>query len=1027
MSQNFVVKSLFVFFLCFSGIVSADDNLYFFVFKEGIAQENIRVKVGENEAITDEFGFANFSLPAGFYEVSYFEGDEIFAITDIDLFENLQSQIFLNLYRTGAQVDLDIPLAEYAQYFSVEEIQTLDGPKGRFQLTIRNSRDNSVVTGAKLFFRGYNLEAISNEEGIVDIEIAEGTYDISVIHPNYVLNIIKDITITREETTEVVVNLTESDFVLEDYVVTAPFVEGSLASTIAEMKDSDVVADTISSEQISKSGDSSAASALRRVTGVTIIDDKFVCIRGLCEQYVTVLANGMQIPSSDPTKRIIPLDIFPASVVDNLQIQKTYSSELPGTFAGGTVLIDTQGIPKEDNYISGSVGAILGSYTGKTAQYSPDNSVGVPDILLDLSDDFGVLTQGIPSLGVPGLTLEEKSQLNQTMVNYRSFGVEEKTIAPGSSISFDSGQRFKTSNGIEYGFTASVFFKAEEELIESRINREFQFDEEKSIAQTNENNYNFYEYNENFGGLLGFGFDPFDNLSFKYTFLNVDKSKDITQVGFEEDFLEDDERERTYLSFVEESLSVHQLAGEYQLGRDKGSLFDDVEISWGIQQGTATRLEPGTFEYEYQDGALDELEIDEKSLFILYSYLEDELDNNRIDIALPFELNGNDSYLNLGYFAYTKTRNLDNRRFKFEYDVTSGDTSPIDEVISEENVNNGTLEVLDAYKPDDFYTAEEDLSALYISSYLDFEVFDVSLGVRDESSTQSLLVGQEEDSYILETDDLLPAILFSYNFADDARVRIGYSETLSRPDFREFSPNRYKDTLTNNIVFGFPELKATNIQNYDLSYEWFPSFDEQYKISVFYKKFTNPIEKVRTKADEDIEVSYRNALEADNYGIEFGFRENLGNNFYLDSNIAWIDSSITLDEDSTDVFISDLTSNERPMQGQSPYVINVALGYDNFFTKRSAYILYNVFGERITELGILGDPDVYEAPYQSLDLVVKWRINDTYDEQRKKIAYGINFKATNLLDESVKYNQGNETIFEYKKGQTYNLQFSMGY
>ncbi len=1026
-------------FFCFPGVLLAAENLFIFVFKNGVPQPEIRVQAGDVEQLTNEFGVASFSLPAEEYEIGYYQGEELFALTEVNLLKSLQSQVFLNLRSKGADVVLDLPLAAYDQEFEYEEVKEQTGPKGTLRLAVRDSQDDSPVANVKLYFRGYAVEASSNEQGIAEVELSEGEYDISLVHPRYVMQVMRDVSVKADALHEEATALIQSDIVLDEYVVTAPFVEGSLASTISEVRDSDVLAEAISSEQFSKSGDSSASGALKRVTAITIVDGKFVFVRGLGERYSSVLLNGLNIPSPEPTKRVVPLDIFPTGVIQSMSIQKTYSSELPGTFGGGTVLINTKDIPEEDNYISGSISVDYSDSTGDTVQVSNDNDRPLPDLILDFSEDFGVLTREI-KLGdlvlAEGLTEEEKRELNLAMVRYRDYGLEDKKLEPGGSLSLSLGQSFKTSGGLRYGFAGSAFYKTKEGS--SAVEQdEYQFSESSdNVVHLEDNSFDVTKITEEYGGLISFAIDNQEGQKLKYTYLDITDKEDLTNFGVENELVEDRFSERTFLQYVERNLTAHQFNGEHYLGESQGEYFDDIKVSWGIESADATRLEPGTFEYEYKEESIGYV-IDAKKLFYLYSDLEDSVDNKRLDIELPFDFNNRTNYTRIGWFEYDKARNLDNRRFKIKYDNTL-DLSPVDEALSEENVENDTLDVLDSYKPDDFYTARQDIFAFYFNQLISpYEFLDLNFGFRAEKSTQTLKVGTEEDTTELLTDDKLPFLGITYRLDDEQQIRFGYSETISRPDFREFSPNRYKDPLTGNIIYGFDELRPTEITNWDLKYEWYPSFDEFLSFGVFVKDFTDPIETVRTINDVDIEISFRNAQSAQSLGVEAGFRKNLESyfpalkNYFVSSNFAWIDSEITLDkeapENENDQFIPFLTTESRPMQGQSPYVFNLKFGYDNFFTRRSAIFLYNVYGERISSLGINGNPDIYEQPFHRLDFVLKWGLNDTYDEQEKRIGYTLTFKVKNILDSEITEEQGGRTTSRIQPGREFNLSFSMKY
>ncbi|MDX1810654.1 MAG: Plug domain-containing protein, partial [Gammaproteobacteria bacterium] len=290
MIQFRVIKWALALILCLSWSVSyAQDNLYLFVFKNGEAQPGIKVVVGNTEQTTNEFGLANFDLPADEYEVGYYKNGELFALTEINLLENQQSQIFLTLTSEGEKVDLDLPLAAYRQDFEQQNIKQQTGPKGTLKLKLQDSKSGKPVVNAKLFFKGYAVEGKSGNDGIATIELSEGKYDISVIHPKFVMKVLKDVDVKANETQSQEVKLTKADIVLEEFVVTAPSVEGSLASTLTALKESSVIGEALSSEEFTKSGDASAADALKRVTGITIVDGKYVYVRGLGERYSVVM------------------------------------------------------------------------------------------------------------------------------------------------------------------------------------------------------------------------------------------------------------------------------------------------------------------------------------------------------------------------------------------------------------------------------------------------------------------------------------------------------------------------------------------------------------------------------------------------------------------------------------------------------------------------------------------------------------------------------------------------------------------
>ena len=1026
------------------GAVYASDDLYVFVFRDGLAQENISITVNGTERTTNEYGLANFSLPAGVYKVAYRRGDEQFALTDVYILDEQQSQIFLNLSSQEPEVDLDLPLSAYHQDFERADIKQQVGPKGTLKLRLTDSANNKPIAGAKLYFKGYAIEAQSDAEGFVTLELAAGSYDISVIHPEFVMSVMKDVKITADAVASKELGLVKADIVMDDYIVTAPAVEGSLASTFAALKESSVIGDALSSEEFTKSGDSNAADALKRVTGITIVGGKYVYVRGLGERYSVIMLNDLFIPSPEPTKRVVPLDIFPSSVIQSMNIQKTYSADLPGAFAGGDVLIKSKDIPEEDNYIKLSLSGTFNDSTGDQVNTNNDNREGLPADIIEKTSNFQELQLGYPSLGVPGYTQAELDAVNSAIVNYRRYNLQTTTLKPGGKIAFDLGQSFKTTGGLKYGLVGTIYTSTDADSKDA-TKYNTNYDIPSGVLTGGErSDYQQTTFNDKLGGLLSFALDNQNGHKIKYTYLSLLDKQDTTTFSKKDGGPAGpgiDDQERTYLEYIEKDITVHQLSGDHQLefSSIKSDIFDDLKITWDAEKAKATRHEPGTVEYYYEKTSDTTDFTLNKKIWYLYSDLDDNLDNFRVDVKIPYKHNKRDNYTALGFFYFSKKRTLDNRRLKAEHALGTDVFQDIDSVFTQATVDNGDLVLSTNYRPDDAYTANQDVNAFYINQLISLtQNLDLFAGVRQEVSSQQLIDTKSGVPYNpLDTSDALTSVSVNYSFNDDNKLRLGYANTLSRPDFREFSPNRYKDPVTEDIVFGYPGLDYTTINNLDLKYEWYLSYDEVLSVGLFMKDFTNPVETIVNQDTQSQSgtkiISFRNALGATSKGFELSFRKKLGflggplSNYFVASNYAYIDSNIRLDTNSNDAMIKELTTTDRPMQGQSPYVVNFNIGYDNLNTGRSAIFAYNEYGKRIVALGSYGAPDYYELPFEKLDFVMKWRLNDTYDEQVKKIGYSLGLKMENILDSKKEVRQGDVVYETYKPVRSINLSFSMKY
>jgi len=456
-----------------------------------------------------------------------------------------------------------------------------------------------------------------------------------------------------------------------------------------------------------------------------------------------------------------------------------------------------------------------------------------------------------------------------------------------------------------------------------------------------------------------------------------------------------------------------------------------------LKPAKANRNEPGSIEYKYDH--IYQAPTLNKKVWYYYGNLHDKITNCRVDFSIPFKFNKRDNDTSFGIFVYNKKRDLDNRRFKLQHDFANNGPileQPIDEIINGNHLDNLTF--TDNYRAADAYLATQDVNAFYLKQLLSVTTnLDIVASARHETSKQQLIDAESGNPYEpLNTNDWFPGVGLTYRMNDTMQWRLGYSNTITRPDFREFSPNRYKDPISGNIVFGYPELKPTYILNLDLKYEWYMKQDEMFSVAVFGKKFKDPIETVQSidvQSDaSNLIVSYRNAKSADSYGFEIDMRKRFGfidkslQNLLFASNVSYIQSLVNIKRDPNDQMLANLTTTDRQMMGQSPYVINLTLGYDSVDTGNSTLFLFNQIGERLVSLGTYGNDDKYEQPFAKLDFATKWNLNSTHDKN-SALAYDIKFKSTNLLDNRARITQAGNTVSTMKPGREFSISFSVQY
>ncbi len=968
-------------------------------------------------ALTDEDGYFYSKMQVGEYQIQLLAKEngipQAFVRKNILVEANRESQVIVSLKKDNSLAFIDTEAPENKNITQADTNKTI--ATGVVLLTLSSTEDKKKVAGATIYVKGQSTEAKTDKNGFAELKLPVGEQIISVIHQDFSAQTIKVTVIAKDDVTKFV-ELSPAAMELAEFVVLAPHIEGSVAASISEERNNDAVGNVLGAEQFSKSGDSSVASALKRVSGITIVGGKYVYVRGLGDRYSTVMLNGLHIPSPEPTKRVVPLDIFPTSVVESITIQKSYTGDIPASFGGGTVLIKTKDIPKsDDGYASLGLELLVNDSTGKSVITNSDNFVPLPGSALI------------------GGNLVSGNAVTNDVLNNRSLNHENATIQPGKKVEISAGKSYQLSDDFSLGATGTFFYKntSDSDHID---NKKYVYDlNSQEVALDVIVSTDIAKFNTEVGGMVNIGMDYFENNSIKYTFFTTEKTTDSTTLSSIDNTGALEDREKTYYEYVVSRLASHQLTGtnDLRFSDSTDGYFDNLKIDWAFENSQANRDEPGTVDYNYKHETSG-LNWD-KQVWYYYFILDDKVNNYRADFTLPFKLNDNDNYTKAGVFLYNKSRDFDSRRFYMgSYLVNDLMPEDIDTIY---NKYANDLYFQSSFRDTDSYQATQDVTALYVKQLISVtHDLDIIASVRQENSSQQLT--DAEAVYApLETSDLFPSLGVTYRFDnDDMQIRLAYATTISRPDFREFSNSRYKDPVTENIVFGNPDLKATYISHLDLKYEWYLSADEIFSVALFSKEFENPIEKVIKIEDGQQNTfleKYENADSASSYGVEVDYRKRFGfideslDKLLFGTNVALIESTIKLNNDPNNEFTSRLTTKERAMQGQSPYVINLTLGYDDVDSGNSALFLFNQIGERIVSLGTDHNEDIYEQPFAKLDFVTKWKLSEK--EKDDWFSYSLRFKAENLLDSTQEFTQGDNTTSSVKPGRYYSLKFNMKY
>jgi outer membrane receptor protein involved in Fe transport len=791
------------------------------------------------------------------------------------------------------------------------------------------------------------------------------------------------------------------------------------------------VTNVIGAEQFSRAGDSDAGSALSRVTGLTLVGGEFVYIRGLGERYSSTLLNGANVPSPDPTRKVVPLDLFPTGVIESILVQKSYSPDMPGDFGGGAVEIRTRGIPEENFFSLGlSVGARDGSTGEKGLSYRggdtdwlgiDDGIRELPGLIREAAGDNTQITAA-NAFNPDGFSPEEIEAFGESFPVI--YDATPERLGPDLGVSLEGGQLFELGSRWVLGYTAALLWDdASQTRLEER--RSFIPLGDGTLRLNDDYEIERTRRNVQLSGFFtaGVEFEDLHRLDITSMVLRQTEDEAIFQEGFNLD--EDGIIRITELEWEERELISNQIQGEHQIPE-----WLDLQIAWDYAASRASRYVPDQRRYRYDPDAVADFIFSRRadSNVRRFSDLEDKATDWGLDLDLPFSMGPVETTVSAGYRRVDKSRESAIRRFLFtgvnRLSEELRRSPSLEDIITPENIRPNGLTLGESTRATDNYSAALDVEAFY--GNLDFTFFDlirVAVGARVEDWKQDVttfdLFDPSADPIVAELGDeeLLPAAALTWFITERQQLRAGYAETIIRPDFKELSPAPFTDPVLNREVLGNAALQPSAVTHYDLRWEFYPSPDELVSLGVFYKLIDNPIE-LTVEPGVQQRLTFANAIEAENFGVEFEARKQLGflaerwpqwgwlDRFFVSGNLAWIESEITIDE------LGILTSSSRALQGQSPYIINLQLGFDDEDRGLAATLQFNQVGPRISEVGVLGAPDQEEAPAAQLDFILQYRWRDWA---------GFKMKLGNLLDAPFEVTQGDEITQSFNVGRTVSL------
>jgi len=874
--------------------------------------------------------------------------------------------------------------------------QLFFGQNSSISGSVVDDSNGGVLPGVNIIIRELKLSTTTDSDGkFVFRNVVTGSYDVEFSFIGYQSKIISEVVTKNNEITYLNTTLVEIKNELKEVVITRTKAKAeSIKSLLVAQKNSITVSDGISAESIKRTPDRTTSDVLKRVSGVSIQDNKFVIVRGLNDRYNAAFLNGAPLPSSEPDRKAFSFDVFPSNMLDNLVIIKTASPDLPGDFAGGVIQINTKAVP-DKNFQSLTIGSGVNTITTfktqKTYEGSSTDWLG-----------FDNGARGLPA-SIPGtdafnaLTYQEKAQVAKSFNS--DWKITDSKFAPNTNFQYSIGHHFDIKDKV-FGLMFSVSNSKTNNYNE--ITRT-DYDQDQALLNPSILVNNFLDKNFSEQVLTS----ALGNFSLKFNENHLIKLTNIFSVNSTDlvvdRFGQRDVNDPRHLSasvrwFTSNQVYSGQFNGDHYFSSPK------IKINWTGFYSNISRTIPNLRRNIYaianpfsSDPAERQrvAEIAETNGGpdygggMFFSENEESNSGGKLDISKKFNF-GEDftNEIKMGAFVQNRERSFFARQLQYNWLSLGGvfnrdllnltDESIFDNAnigVISPGVNGFTLNDLTKYY--DSYAASSKLNAAYIMLDNRFKKFRLVWGVRVEDFTQTLDSRLTDDEYLnLNTNqvDYLPSANLIYSINKSQNLRFSYSKTLNRPEYRELAPFAFYDFTNQFFTAGNSELKRATIENFDVRFETYPAKGQMFTVSYFMKKFKNPIEIIQAVNNKTI--SYQNATSGVNSGIELEFRMVLSSllnpeNAPFLEDITWF-SNIAVIKSKVDVSNVDAgnTEKERTMQGQSPYVFNSGMQYVN---KESGLIIsanINKAGNRIAFASGEQKPAIWEKGRTFLDMQI---------------------------------------------------------
>ncbi len=874
--------------------------------------------------------------------------------------------------------------------------------------TVIDGSNGETLPGATVSINGSTQGGVTDINGKFTISnVAPGKYSLTFRFISFETKIVNDVQVESNKPTIMEVTISPAANELGEVVIEATMKRESVNAMMAIQKNSVSVSDGISAEAIRKTPDRSSSDVIKRVSGASIQDNKFAIIRGLGDRYNAAFLNGAPLPSSESDRKAFSFDIFPSALLDNIIILKTATPDMPADFAGGIININTRSIP-EENTQTISIGTNYNTLTTFKPSYTYNG--GKLDFL-GIDDGSRKLQSGLPATeAFRSAQPSEKAVLAKTTTNDWAI-LKNNSTMPALNFQYALGNVGKIK-GRDFGSFVALTYNNNYSTRQS-IRRDFDEplagQKPPTLFELKDNQYE----NAILGGLIwnmSYKLNDNSKISLKNLYSINSSDRVVLREGIR--YMDGVQELSSARQFTQNNLYSGQLSGEHLLPKKS------IKINWIGGYSNIERDIPNLrrmlYTRDYSAG-VDNSNAPYQAAIpasgtspsaggnTFYSNNKEQLYSANYDVSIPFEFLAFKSTVKVGGYHQFRNRDFTSRQFGFSR-YSSGTKVPFDNallLLPEDSIfaasNMGIIQPYQAAqngnpavkglggfkleevtKLNDAYNATSMLNAGYAMIDNKFSSkFRLIWGARMEAYNQTLKSFEDDGKEVFIDStvvDVLPSGNFIFSATEKANLRLCYSQTLSRPEFRELAPFGFFDFTTFFTVRGNPQLARALVHNYDFRYEWFPEAGQMFSVSLFYKRFINAIEQVN-RADVPRELYYKNVPLVNNYGAELEFRMNLNsiikessstlvNNLSFFSNLALIKSVVDVSQ------IPGSISSTRPLQGQSPYIINSGVLYNDLERKFSVNLALNKIGRRIFIVGNTQEPDIFENPVTMLDFQI---------------------------------------------------------